>query len=181
MPTVRTKGAVRTRDSRFDGFSLVEVLVVVMVILIIAAIAIPNLVHGKMRANEAAAVASVQTIHTAEVLYYNAYPEVGYASSLKVLGSNGTTCDKPTSTAACLITDEALTSGIKNGYVFEIVGDGNKPTASYSVSASPETSVSGRCTVSSNESGEVHFSIPGTPTSSGGRTMGSGSGGGCEL
>ena len=153
---------------------------VVMVILIIAAIAIPNLVHGKMRANEAAAVASVQTIHTAEVLYYNAYPEVGYASSLKVLGSNGTTCDKPTSTAACLITDEALTSGLKNGYVFEIVGDGNKPTASYKVSASPETSVSGRCTVTTNESGEVHFSFPGT-NSSGGRSMGSGGSSGCEL
>jgi type IV pilus assembly protein PilA len=181
MPTVRTQGAIRSSDARLAGFSLVEVLVVVMVILIIAAIAIPNLVHGKMRANEAAAVASVQTIHTAEVLYNNTYPEVGYASSLKALGSNGTTCEKPTSTAACLITDEALTSGIKNGYVFEIVGDGNKPTSSYTVSASPETSVSGRCTVTSNESGEVHFSIPGTPTSSGGRSMGSGGSAGCEL
>ena len=181
MPTVRTQGAIKTRDSRLDGFSLVEVLVVVMVILIIAAIAIPNLVHGKMRANEAAAVASVQTIHTAEVLYYNAYPEVGYASSLKVLGSNGTNCDKPTSSAACLITDEALTNGIKNGYVFEIVGDGNKPTTSYRVSASPETSVSGRCTVTTNESGEVHFFIAGASSSSGGRSMGSGSSSGCEL
>src|SRR6476660_1588275 len=82
MPTVRTKGAVRTRDSRFDGFSLVEVLVVVMVILIIAAIAIPNLVHGKMRANEAAAVSSVKTINTAELMYSGSYPEVGFSSSL---------------------------------------------------------------------------------------------------
>ena len=98
-------------SARLDGFSLVEVLVVVMVILVIAAIAIPNLVHGKMRANEAAAVASVQAIHTAEVLYNNTYPEIGYASSLKALGGSGPTCDKPTSTAACLITDEALTSG----------------------------------------------------------------------
>jgi type IV pilus assembly protein PilA len=180
MPTVRTQGGIRRSDARL-GFSLVEVLVVVMVILVIAAIAIPNLVHGKMRANEAAAVASVQTIHTAEVLYNNTYPEVGYASSLKVLGSNGTTCDRPSSTAACLITDESLTNGIKNGYVFEIVGDGNKPTSSYKVSASPETSVSGRCTVTSSESGEVHFSIPGSSTS-GGRSMGSGgSSAGCEL
>jgi len=180
MPTVRRQGATKSADTGLAGFSLVEVLVVVMVILIIAAIAIPNLVHGKMRANEAAAVSSVQTIHTAEVLYNSTYPEVGYASSLRNLGSNGTTCEKPSSTAACLITDEALTSGIKSGYVFEIVGDGNKPTASYKVSASPETSVSGRCTVTSNESGEVHFSIPGATTSSAGRTMGTSSGG-CEL
>src|SRR5262245_9695947 len=115
MPTVRTQGAIRSGNSRLDGVSLVEALVVVMVIISISAVAVLNLVHGKIRANEAAAVASVQTIHTAEVLYYNTYPEVGYASSLKVLGSNGTTCDKPTSSAACLITDEALTNGIKNG------------------------------------------------------------------
>src|SRR6476619_4947405 len=105
MPTVRTKGAVRTRDSRFDGFSLVEILVVVMVILIIAAIAIPNLVHGKMRANEAAAVSSVKTINTAQLMYNNTFPEVGYSSSLANLGSHGSTCEKPTSTSACLIMD----------------------------------------------------------------------------
>jgi type II secretory pathway pseudopilin PulG len=151
-----------------------------MVILVIAAIAIPNLVHGKMRANEAAAVVSVQTIHTAEVLYNNTYPDVGYSANLANLGSNGSTCEKPTSTSACLIMDEALTSGLKNGYIFELIGDGNKPTASYTVNASPETSVSGHYTVNSNESGEVHFSIPGSATNTGSRTLGSG-GGGCEL
>jgi type II secretory pathway pseudopilin PulG len=180
MPTVRTQGAIGRTGSGLAGFSLVEALVVVMVILVIAAIAIPNLVHGKMRANEAAAVASVQTIHTAEVLYNNTYPDVGYSASLANLGSNGSTCEKPTSTSACLIMDEALTSGLKNGYIFELIGDGNKPTTSYTVNASPETSVSGRCTVSSNESGEVHFSIPGSATNTGSRTLGSG-GGGCEL
>src|SRR5262252_9345552 len=108
MPMVRSQSAIKTAGRKPAGFSLVEILVVVMVILIIAAIAIPNLVHGKMRANEAAAVASVQTIHTAEVLYNNAYPEVGYSSNLKNLGSNGSNCEKPTSLAACLIMDEAL-------------------------------------------------------------------------
>lgn len=180
MPTVRTQGAIRRTGPGLAGFSLVEALVVVMVILIIAAIAIPNLVRGKMRANEAAAVVSVQTIHTAEVLYNNTYPDVGYSANLASLGSNGTTCEKPTSTSACLIMDEALTSGLKNGYIFELVGDGNKPAASYTVSASPESTVSGRCTVSSNESGEVHFSIPGSGTPTGSRTLGSSSGG-CEL
>src|SRR5579864_2874776 len=94
MPTVRKTGYIKTETWDSSGFSLVEVLLVVMVILIIAAIAIPNLLHGKMRANEAAAVASMQTIHTAELLYFNTYPEVGYSSSLANLGTNGTDCDK---------------------------------------------------------------------------------------
>jgi len=182
MPRVRTQGAIHRAGSKLAGFFLVEVLVVVMVILIIAAIAIPNLIHGKMRANEAAAVASVKTIHTAEVLYSNTYPDVGYSPSLANLGSHGTTCEKPTSTSACIIMDEALTNGLKNGYVFEIVGDGNKPTIGYTVNASPESTVSGRCTVSSTESGEVHFLIPGSTTTTGGRlSSGGGSSAGCEL
>lgn len=178
MPTVRTQGAIRNADSRLAGFSLVEILVVVMVILIIAAIAIPNLVHGKMRANEAAAVASVKTIHTAEVMYNNAYPEVGYSGSLANLGSNGSSCDQPTSTNSCLIMDEALTSGLKSGYIFEIVGDGNMPTMSYTVSASPESGVSGRCTISSTEGGDVSFTPVGVAPPVGGRSVGGSSG--CE-
>jgi type IV pilus assembly protein PilA len=179
MPRVRTQSAIRNADPRLAGFSLVEILVVVMVILIIAAIAIPNLVHGKMRANEASAVASITTIHTAEVMYNSAYPDIGYSGSLANLGSNGSSCDQPTSTNACLIMDEALTSGLKSGYIFEIVGDGNKPTLSYAVSATPESGVSGRCSISSNEGGEVRFATPGAPVSTGGKSVGGGSSG-CE-
>src|SRR4029077_10912836 len=161
------------------GFSLVETLVVVMVILTIAAIAIPNLVHGKMRANEAAAVSSVKTINTAELMYNDAFPEVGYAGSLVNLGAHGSTCEKPTSTNACLIMDDALTSGLKNGYIFEIVADGNTPTASYSVTATPETSLSGRCNISSNENGDIRISFLGSSTPSGDKSVGAGSSG-CE-
>jgi type IV pilus assembly protein PilA len=179
MPTVRTQNAIRNANPRLAGFSLVEILVVVMVILIIAAIAIPNLMHGKMRANEAAAVASVKTINTAQVMYNSAYPEVGYSSSLASLGTHGSSCEEPSSTNACLIMDDALTSGLKSGYIFEIVGDGNKPTMAYTVSASPETGVSGRCSVSSNESGDLSFSLPGATPAVGGRSLGTGSSG-CE-
>jgi type IV pilus assembly protein PilA len=180
MPRVKTQSAIRNANPRLAGFSLVEILVVVMVILIIAAIAIPNLVQGKMRANEAAAVASVTTIHTAEVMYNSAYPDIGYSGSLANLGSHGSSCDQPTSTNSCLIMDEALTSGLKSGYIFEIVGDGNKPTLSYTVNASPETGVSGRCSISSNEGGEVRFSLPGAPISTGGKSVGGGGGSGCD-
>jgi len=179
MPMVRTKRSIRLGGSRHAGFSLVEVLLVVMVVLIIAAIAIPNLLHGKMRANEAAAVASMQTIHTAEVLYFNTYPDVGYASSLATLGTNGTDCEKPTSTNACLIMDDVLTSGLKSGYMFDIVGDGNKPTAAYVATASPASGVSGRCTMAANQTGEMHFFVPGAAINLGTRSVGSGSG--CDL
>ena len=182
MPTVRKTRYIKSGTPGQPGFSLVEVLLVVMVILIIAAIAIPNLLHGKMRANEAAAVVSMQTIHTAETLYFNTYPEVGYSSSLANLGTNGTDCDKqkPSSTNACLIMDDVLTSGLKSGYVFEIVGDGNKPTAAYVVSATPASTVSGRCTIAANQSGEMHFYVPGATLNIGPRSVGGG-GSSCDL
>jgi type IV pilus assembly protein PilA len=180
MPSVSTHSSIKRAGSNSAGFSLVEILVVVMVILIIAAIAIPNLVHGKMRANEAAAVASVKAIDTAETLYFNTYPEVGYSGNLTNLGPNGTTCEKPSSTAACLIMDEALASGMKSGYLFEIVGDGNKPSGAYAVSATPESSLSGRCAVSSNQGGDLHLSLPGSTVTTGSRSISDGSSG-CDL
>ena len=180
MPMVRTKPSIRLGRSRHAGFSLVEVLLVVMVILIIAAITIPNLLHAKMRANEAAAVASMQTIHTAEVLYFNAYPDVGYASSLATLGSNGSDCATPTSKNACLIMDDVLTSGLKSGYMFDIVGDGNKPTANYTATANPASAVAGRCSMAANQSGEMHFFTPGTAPNLGTRSVG-GASNGCDL
>jgi prepilin-type N-terminal cleavage/methylation domain-containing protein len=179
MPRVRTQNAIGNADRGLAGFSLVEVLVVVMVILIIAAIAIPNLVHGKMRANEAAAVSSVKTINTAQLMYNDAFPEVGYSSSLANLGAHGSSCEKPTSTNACLIMDEPLTSGLKSGYMFDILADGNTPTASYTVTATPESAVSGRCNISSSENGDIHISLPGSPVSAGGKSVGASSSG-CE-
>jgi len=76
------------------GFSLIELLIVVAIILIIAAIAIPNLLRARIAANESSAVSSVRTINTAEVTYQSAYPTVGYSSTLGALGPGGvgTTC-----------------------------------------------------------------------------------------
>jgi type IV pilus assembly protein PilA len=182
MPMVRKTSYIKNGTGGETGFSLVEILLVVMVILIIAAIAIPNLVQGRMRANEASAVASMQTIHTAEILYFNTYPDVGFSSSLANLGSNGTDCEKqkPTSKNACLIMDDVLTSGLKSGYVFSIVGDGNQPTAAYVASATPASGVSGRCTMAANQTGEMRFFTPGASINLGARSVGSG-GSGCGL
>jgi type IV pilus assembly protein PilA len=67
------------------GFSLIELLIVVAIILIIAAIAIPNLMRSRIAANDAAAAATIRTINTTEVTYTSTYPTLGYAS-LAVLG-----------------------------------------------------------------------------------------------
>jgi type IV pilus assembly protein PilA len=181
MSPARSQNDTRGAGSNQAGFSLVEILVVVMVILIIAAIAIPNLVQGKMRANEAAAVASVKTINTAETLFFDTYPEVGYSTTLANLGSNGTTCETSSSHNACIIMDDGLTSGNKSGYMFSIQGNGSgSPVTGYSVTASPSSSINGHCSVSSTEGGDVRLFMPGSDPSTTARSTGS-SGSGCEL
>ena len=68
------------------GFSLIELLIVVAIILIIAAIAIPNLLQARLAANESSAAGSLHPIQSAEITYYNAYPTVGYAATIGPLG-----------------------------------------------------------------------------------------------
>jgi len=96
------------------GFSLIELLIVVAIILIIAAIAIPNLLRSKMAANEASAVGSLRTLNTACVTYSTTYG--GFPSSLTALVGEGSGSG-PTSTASQLI-DNVLQTGTKSGYTF---------------------------------------------------------------
>jgi type IV pilus assembly protein PilA len=116
------------------GFSLIELLIVVAIILIIAAIAIPNLLRARIAANESSAVASVRTLNTAQISYNSAYPTVGFSSSLANLG--GTSCAPPSSTGACLI-DTQLQSGTKSGYSFAMSGVTGTPASTYQVIATP--------------------------------------------
>jgi prepilin-type N-terminal cleavage/methylation domain-containing protein len=103
------------------GFSLIELLIVVAIILIIAAIAIPNLLRSRISANEASAVGSMRTINTAEITYASTYPATGYATTMAVMSGG---CTAPTSTNACLIdaTLAAATSAAnsKSGYYFTL-------------------------------------------------------------
>jgi type IV pilus assembly protein PilA len=69
------------------GFSLIELLIVVAIILIIAAIAIPNLLRARMAANESSAASPIRTVNTAQVTYQSTYPTTGYAAALLDLGS----------------------------------------------------------------------------------------------
>jgi type IV pilus assembly protein PilA len=105
------------------GFSLIELLIVVAIILIIAAIAIPNLLRARMAANESSAVASIRTVTTGEITYQTAYPTVGYSKDLVSLGGAlGVAC-VPSSTTACLIDSVLANNGNpaasgKSGYAF---------------------------------------------------------------
>lgn len=105
------------------GFSLIELLIVVAIILIIAAIAIPNLLRARMAANEASAVASVRTVNTAEITYRSTYPTVGFATALTNLGGALSVACVPSSTTACLIDAVLSNNGNpansgKSGYKF---------------------------------------------------------------
>jgi len=107
------------------GFSLIELLIVVAIILIIAAIAIPNLLRARIAANESSAVSSIRTINTAMVTYNSSYPTVGYSTDLKSLG--GATPCIPASTSACLIDNVLALDGTpagsgKSGYNIAAAG-----------------------------------------------------------
>jgi len=120
------------------GFSLIELLIVVAIILIIAAIAIPNLLRARIAANESSAVASIRTLNTAQISYNSAYPTAGYAVALSNLTGTCTGSTIPTSTSACLI-DTQLASGTKSGYSFAMTGSGGPPASTYFAYGNPQT------------------------------------------
>jgi prepilin-type N-terminal cleavage/methylation domain-containing protein len=132
------------------GFSLIELLIVVAIILIIAAIAIPNLLRSRIAANQASAVGSLRTLNTAEVTYSTTY-NTGYSATLSDLGPPAASSPTPTSTAAGLI-DEVLAgmstpggnattaqTSQKSGYQFVYTPGATTGTAitTYTITASP--------------------------------------------
>jgi len=121
-------------QNRQKGFSLIELLIVVAIILIIASIAIPSLLNARRSTNEAAVAESIRTINTAQISYNSAYPGIGFANSLAALG--GTSCSPPSAGSACLI-DSQLASGSKHGYLFLITGVTGAPNATYQLIANP--------------------------------------------
>jgi len=134
------------RSCSNTGFSLVELLVVVAVILIIAAIAIPNYIQSKMRANEAAAAQSLRIIDTSETVYATTYG-ISFTTNLTQL--SGTTATPDQNNAELI--DQVLATGVKQGYQITytpLTTDSSGHRLTYSVTADP---------VTSGVTGQVHF------------------------
>jgi type IV pilus assembly protein PilA len=119
-----------TRPADNRGFSLIELLIVVAIILIIAAIAIPNLMRAKMAANDSSATQSLRQINTAEIAYFATYPTIGYPAALATLGGAGP-CT-PSIATACAIDNYLATNGAgagKSGYSFNATGSASAGSA----------------------------------------------------
>jgi len=134
MPTTKF---VNRRKPRAQGFSLIELMIVVAVIVIIAALAIPNLLRARMAANESAAVAALRTVATQEVNYSSSWG-AGYSPTLAALGPPAPSV-AASATNADLI-DQVLASGIRGGYQFlytPLIPSGTTSPTGFTVSASP--------------------------------------------
>jgi prepilin-type N-terminal cleavage/methylation domain-containing protein len=139
------------------GFSLIELLIVVAIILIIAAIAIPNLLRSKMAANEASAVGTIRTINTAAVMYSTTFGS--YPPTLSSLGPS----TSPTSTASDLVSSP-VASGTKSGYRFTLTAGANNLT--YSITGSPTTAnITGQRYFYSDQSGVIRYNLTTTAAS----------------
>jgi type IV pilus assembly protein PilA len=159
------------------GFSLIELLIVVAIILIIAAIAIPNLLRAKISANEASAVGSMRTIVTGEISYAAAgwtnssNVPLGYSNALGDLGGTGG-CTTPTATSTCYI-DPSLASATsaaapKSGYFFTYAPVANGGTnTGFTLNGSPATvGQTGVRYFFADQSGVIRFNPSGSATAS---------------
>ena len=153
-------------NKRQRGFSLIELLIVVTIILIISAIAIPSLTHSRMQANEAAAVGALKALTESSVMYLNSYG--GYPHAISNLGPSGGG-PASSSTAADLI-DSSLATGVKSGYKFTFTVTTTDPVgnvAGYSITAVPVTpGTSGQKSYYTDQTGTIRVNSSGTADSS---------------
>jgi len=154
------------------GFSLIELLIVVAIILVIAAIAIPNLLRSRIAANEASAVASLRAINAAETTYVSTYPTFGYAGGLTYLGQgSGSTCIADQNTA-CLLDNVLACAGAadgsacpKSGYNFTVSGPYVAPETFYQANADPISAQTGTRHFYSDVSGVIRYNTSAIATS----------------
>ena len=134
---MRKSTPISRRTRRAAGFSLIELMIVVAVIVIIAALAIPQLMRARMAANESAAVSALRTLATQEINYNSSW-SAGYSPTLAALGPPppGT----PASATNGDLIDQVLASGIRSGYQFlytPLIPSGTTSPTGYTVTANP--------------------------------------------
>lgn len=151
---MKSSQAFQASKRHSQGFSLIELLIVVAIILIIAAIAIPNFLSAKIAANESAAVSSIHAVNTAEIAYSSTNPAIGFSALLTDLGPTGGG-----------YIDNQLASGVKSGYQYTYVPAGTAPSLTYNLNVDPLTrGVTGRRSFFSSEMNVTHYN-PSVPAS----------------
>lgn len=133
----------RRRSRRPNGFTLMELLIVISIILILMLVAIPTAGKIRKHANELSAQKSLQTLEQAEGMYADTYPTVGFACTLSALAEPGTGVP-PSAQSAGVINGE-LATGVKSGYVFSITNctkataNNSERVTGYTLTAVPAT------------------------------------------
>ena len=144
------------------GFSLIELLIVVAIILIIAAIAIPNLLRSRIAANESSAVGSMRSINTAQVTYASTYPDVGFGANLAKLGPGSGSVGSNSAGLIDNVLGCATQPCNKSGYQFSVSGT----TSAYTTNGNPITpGQTGQRYFYSDGSGVIRFSTTGAALS----------------
>ncbi len=159
----------RRLNRRRLGFSLMELLIVVAILMIIGAVAVPKIGQALINAKEMAATREIHNLNQAQIQYMSQFGR--YATSLAELGTPAS--GQPSPSGAGLISDE-MTKGVKNGYQYIVQGT----QTGFTINANPLSQATGRRTFYCDQTGVIRENFGQEPATATSPELGSGAGGG---